>query len=187
MENSYPWKHFVFNDFLPANDLVRIQQSLKNHRDGFLIEDDDELEINYKFLPDLSLAKYFLSADFRDFLEKTTGLSLTLNPTSLVQLRMMTPQSPYFPSHVDSQDVKSLVCLLYLSPDWTPANGGELVLHAQKDSDPLGPYSKVIEPLANRLVLFCSEDHHWHSVNKVQDWIRYSIIMEWFISGQNEL
>lgn len=182
MQYSFPWNHFIFDNFLPAEDLARVQGLLKNQTEGFLKEEDDELQINYKFLPDLELAKYFLSPSFKSFLESTSGLRLTLNPQSLIQMRRMTPESPYFPVHIDTQEIKSLVCLLYLSPEWTAGCGGELILHQEKSSDPAGPFSKILEPRANRMILFRSEDCHWHSVNKVHNWLRYSIIMEWFIS-----
>gem|GEM_PF-3778107 len=95
-------------------------------------------------------------------------------------MRLMTPDSPAFVPHVDEQDEKSLVCIFYLS-DWTLGKGGELNLLKDKESDPNGPTSKIIEPKANRMVLFFSEDTHWHSVNRTQNWYRYSIISEWIV------
>jgi Rps23 Pro-64 3,4-dihydroxylase Tpa1-like proline 4-hydroxylase len=181
MEYSYPWNHFLFDNFLSEDRLKALQSLLGQHKSDFRMEDDDELQINYKFLPDIELAKYFLSSNFKSFLETTTGLSLTLNPKSLVQLRLMTSESPAFPCHVDNQDEKSLVCIMYVSPDWRPEFGGELILHLDKESNPTGPDSKVISPIGNRMILFRSEDTHWHSVNSVKNWLRYSIIMEWII------
>lgn len=182
MEYSHPWNHLILDDFLSPEDLARVQQILPKHREGFLIEEDDEQKINYKFLPDLKLAKYFISSDFKDFLQNLTGLNLRLNPKSLVQLRLMTPDSPAFPPHVDSQDEKSLVYILYISPNWNSQCGGELNLHLHKDSHPYGAESKIVEPLENRMILFRSEDYHWHSVSKVRNWLRYSVIMEWIIT-----
>ncbi|WP_413575674.1 2OG-Fe(II) oxygenase [Bdellovibrio sp. HCB290] len=177
-----PWPHFIFDNFLPDESLKRLQSLLPEHQNDFRQDDDDDMEIRYKFLPDLDLAKYFLGSEFRAFLEKTTGLSLKLNEKSLVQLRVMTPDSPAMPAHVDNQDQKSLVCILYVSPDWKEEYGGEICLLKEKSKGPLSSTSKVIAPITNRMVLFCSEDSHWHSVKKVNQWLRYSIIMEWLIN-----
>lgn len=182
MEHSFPWPHFIFDNFLSAEQLQSLQASISANPRNFVVDEEDDLQLQYKFLPDLELAKYLLGPEFKSFLETTTGLSLSINPTGLVQLRRMDENSPAFPVHVDNQDEKSLVCILYVSPDWRNHNGGELVLHAAQDADPAGPQSKIVEPLTNRMILFRSEETHWHSVNSVRNWIRYSVLMEWIIS-----
>lgn len=182
MKYLKPWPHFVFDNFLPEDRLRKLQAVLADHQDGFRQDEDDEMQIRYKFLPDLELAKYFLSTEFKSFLEKTTGHSLRIDENSLVQLRMMTPKSPAMPAHVDNQDEKSVVCILYVSPEWKKEYGGELCLLEEKSAEPFSVNSKVIEPINNRMILFCSEDSHWHSVSSVNNWIRHSIIMEWIIN-----
>ncbi|UYL09009.1 2OG-Fe(II) oxygenase [Bdellovibrio sp. SKB1291214] len=182
MQHLTPWPHFIFDDFLPDESLKRLQAILPEHQNGFRQDDDDDMEIRYKFLPDLPLAKYFLGPEFKAFLQTTTGLSLRINEKSLVQLRVMTPDSPPMPAHVDNQEQKSLVCLLYVSPDWKEEYGGELCLLENKSALEQSSSSKLIAPLSNRMVLFCSEDSYWHSVKQVNHWLRYSIIMEWIIN-----
>lgn len=182
MQYSRPWPHFVFDNFLSKESIQKLQALLHHSENNFHQDEDDEMKINYKFLPDLELAKYFLGPEFKTFLEKVTGFSLHLNQKSLVQLRMMTAESPAMPPHVDNQDEKSLVCILYVSPDWEEKYGGELCLMTDKIESPLSKKSKIIAPISNRMVLFLSEDSHWHSVMPVKNWIRYSIIMEWIIT-----
>lgn len=186
MHYSNPWNHIVIDDFLSQEQLIRLQKILPQQTNYFRQDEDDEMEINYQFLPDIELAKYFLRPEFKSFLEKTTGYSLKLNLNSLVQLRMMTPDSPPMPPHVDNQDERSVVCILYVSPNWTKDSGGELCLLAKKEDDPRLETSKIIEPIENRMVLFCSEDSHWHSVMAVKNWIRHSIIMEWIICSEEK-
>lgn len=170
-----PWPYWQIDDFLDEKDFTLVQKNLCAIRKGFLKRDDDEADINYMFLPDLNLAKFFLSDDFKGFLQKITGEALRIYEKSLVQLRVMDKESPAFPIHIDSQDEPSLVCLYYISSKWQPGCGGELCLHESEDSQP----SQIIEPMANRLVLFFSDATHWHSVNKVNEWVRYSVISEW--------
>ncbi|MFS4460703.1 2OG-Fe(II) oxygenase [Bdellovibrio sp. HCB2-146] len=175
-----PWDHYVIENFLPHDEFAQVQKALCKVEDGFHQRDDDPFELNFKFLPNLDLAKFFLSPDFQKFLERTTGKNLEIYPGGLVQLRLMTPESPAMPPHVDDQDERSLVCLWYLS-DWMEGRGGELNLLTSKTGHP--SEGKIIAPVANRMVLFFSDDCNWHSVNKVENWKRYSVISEWIVKG----
>jgi Rps23 Pro-64 3,4-dihydroxylase Tpa1-like proline 4-hydroxylase len=177
-----PWTHYVIDNFLPQKMFNKIQKSLCAVSDGYKKRDNDLFDLNYMFLPDLNLAKLFLSADFKTFLESVTGEKLEIYEGSLVQLRLMTPNSPAMPPHVDDQDQRSLVCLWYLA-DWVRESGGELNLLKSESSLATDPSSKIIEPVANRMVLFFSDDTNWHSVNKVHNWNRYSVISEWLVKG----
>lgn len=182
-EHHHPWRYFQVDDFLPSSQFKDIQRRLCKVKDGYQKREDDIFDLNFMFLPDMSLAKMFLSEDFQKFLEVSTQSRLSIYEKSLVQLRLMTPNSPAFEPHVDDQDEKSLVCIWYLSPNWSPGHGGELNIlknaHTPLDSGD----ARVIAPLANRMVFFFSEDTHWHSVNKVNNWNRYSVISEWIVKN----
>ena len=178
---SQPWTYWQLDQFLPVNEFKNFQSELCSVQSNFLKREDDEADINFMFLPNLELAKFFLSSDFRSFLESMVQKKLTIYKKSLVQLRLMTPNSPEFPIHIDSQNEKSLVCLFYLSPDWEPGKGGELCLYNEEQANSL---AATIAPTENRMVAFHSEDRHWHSVKKVSDWNRYSIVTEWIINEE---
>ena len=177
-----PWKHYVVDDFLPTKYLNRTQKRLCSIKEGYQKRENDVFDLNFMFLPDLSLAKIFLSDEFQNFLQTATGEKLKIFEKGLVQLRLMTASSPAFEPHVDNQDERSLVCIWYLSPNWTSKKGGELVLLTEKDTDPSTKEAKIIAPLENRLVFFFSDDTNWHSVNKVHNWNRYTIISEWIVT-----
>lgn len=176
---EYPWTHWQIDNFLPKAIFEKTQKSLCFPQGEFRKRPDDEADINYMFVPDLELAKFFLDDDFKKFLEALTGEQLSIHENSLVQLRKMDANSPSFPIHIDSQDERSLVCLLYVSPEWQSGFGGELCLFTEEQPSPHCPPKKTIAPIANRMVLFFSDDTHWHGVNKVSNWIRYSVISEW--------
>lgn len=176
-----PWKHFVIDNFLPNKEFKKVQKHLCSVVDGYQKRENDSFDLNFMFVPDLNLAKLFLSDEFKKFLEEIVQKKLEIYEEGLVQLRMMTPDSPAMPPHIDDQeDGRSLVCIYYLSPNWQSENGGELLLH-QDSIKTQKNESKVIQPLENRMVLFFADDTNWHSVTKVKDWNRYSIISEWIV------
>ena len=177
----HPWQYWQIDNFMPNHDFSSFQKKLCSQSDGFFKRKDDEADINYKFLPDLKLAKFFLSDDFKDFLEAITMQRLNIHDGGLVQLRKMDSLSPAFPIHIDSQDERSLVCLYYISPDWQNGCGGELCLYKHEETDPTAVPDQLIAPIANRMVLFFSDDTHWHSVNSVHDWTRYCVVSEWIV------
>lgn len=182
--HNHPWSHFQVDNFLPDSCFQDMQKKLCSITDGYHKRDHDIFDLNFMFLPDLSLARLFLSPQFRGFLERSTGAKLQIYEKSLVQLRLMTPSSPAFAPHVDDQDERSLVCLWYLSPEWQMGCGGELTLLKTETTCPTSDDAKIITPLENRMVFFFSEDTHWHSVNKVQNWNRYSVISEWIVTEE---
>lgn len=180
--HNFPWKHYVIDNFLPQNDFKRFQKELCSVKKGYHKRENDEFDLNFMFLPNLELAKFFLGKKFKNYLEKTTKTKLELYEKGLIQLRKMDHKSPAFKPHVDNQkNERSLVCLYYISPNWISDKGGELVLHRSKKCKWNGKFSKVVEPIENRMVLFFADNNNWHSVRKIKDWQRYSIISEWIV------
>lgn len=175
-----PWEHYIIDDFLPKDAFVNFQKLLCETKQGFRKRESDPFDLNFMFLPDLDLAKFFIGSEFQKFLQKQTGTNLEIYDRGLVQLRLMTPDSPEMPPHVDNQNERSLVCIWYVS-DWQKGFGGELNLLIDEQAEPMSAACKQIIPKANRLVLFFSDDKNWHSVNRVRDWNRYSVISEWLV------
>ncbi|MEK2687549.1 2OG-Fe(II) oxygenase [Bdellovibrio sp. GT3] len=176
---SQPWPYYLVDNFLPLDALEKFQQTMCNSKEGFQRLPDDLWEVNFKFTPDLDLARIFLSEDFKLFLESAADAELEINQKSLVQLRYMNDSSPSMPIHTDTVEYRSLVCILYLSPNWKKENGGELLLHENEKSS--SEEAHIIEPIPNRMILFFSDETNWHSVNKVKNWTRYSVMSEWIV------
>jgi hypothetical protein len=176
---NLPWEHIIIDDFLPTEIFSEVQKKLCSIQDGFLRQNDDIFDLNYMFLPHLNLAKLFLSDEFSDFLGKITNTTPTINETNLVQLRKMDHASPGLPPHTDDSENPSLAVIYYLSENRKCDLGGDLLLHPGKEQISRDE-SKVIKPLANRMVIFSANDTNWHSVSKVENWNRFSIISEWF-------
>lgn len=177
-KKTHPWPHIIIDDFLPQSDLQRIENVLKQDH-PFKIQPEDPEEIQYIALPDTSLVRDLLSEEFKLFLEDLCGTRLKIFEQGALQLRRMTPESPEFPAHIDFIDKRALIMLLYLSPDWSPTNGGELIL--QKAEEFQAETDLLISPLQNRMILFFNDTHHWHSVRKVHNWTRYLVMAEWIV------
>lgn len=63
----------------------------------------------------------------------------------------------------DRKNYRVLNLLYYVTPEWQPANGGNLELWDDKVTRPV-----EIPSLFNRLVIMATNDRSWHSVNKVK-------------------
>lgn len=177
-----PWPHYVCDDFLERSHFSRIQKHILETDYKFRILEDDPQELQHAALAEISAMTHFLSPEFRNRLETLAGCKFTLRKSGAIQLRRMTPASPAFPCHNDATDERSLVMLYYVSPDWRPNCGGELVLHSSETSTEDDSTSKWVAPLENRAVLFFSEKTNWHSVRPVCGWTRYLILAEWLVA-----
>lgn len=179
---THPWDHYLIDDFLPQKKFVQFQKELCQIKKGYQKRANDEFDLNFMFLPNLELAKFFLDEKFKNYLEKMTQTKLQIYEKGLIQLRRMNGNSPAFKPHVDKpKGQRSVVCLYYISPNWQPQKGGELVLHRSKKCKWNGRNSKIVAPIENRLVIFFTDETNWHSVRKIQNWQRYSIISEWIV------
>lgn len=175
-----PWTYYVLDNFLSRKQLTKSQEFIQSFGYNFLVNKGDLQKINYSLNFDNSLNEIFLSLWFKNLLEKITQKKVYFNEKNFIQLRKMDSSSPRFPRHVDSfDDEKSLIVILYLSKDWTTERGGNLCLHKKINSSI--KQAIKIEPLENRLIILPTDSQNWHSVEKVNNWDRYSIIHEWFI------
>ena len=98
----------------------------------------------------------------RQYLQTLEELRRTINRVLLLGLfefeghLAIYPPGSYYRKHLDQfRDIgtRIVTCVLYLNRDWTPADGGQLLLC----TDPNDPaYHEVIAPLGGRLVTFFS-------------------------------
>lgn len=174
-----PWPHWVIDGFLDPRWLRRCTAELLASNPTFQIQPGDAEAVQYALLEHLPLAQVFYSPAFHALLQALTGLPLRLNDDNWVQLRRMDASSPRFPPHVDDLERRSLIAVFYLSPGWRRGCGGELCLHSGLDAPP----TRRVAPLENRLLLFFSDAHCWHSIRAVHGWERYTILSEWLVQG----
>jgi len=175
---KYPWEHYIFDDFLDDKTLKKALNFIKKKDYKFIINKDDKQKIQYSLNFDNKLNEIFVSKWFKTFLEKITCSNVEFFEENFVQLRRMDISSPVFSKHVDIIDEqKSFVIILYLTEGWQTINKGELLLYKTYRTSKKN--SKIIDPILNRLVILPTGKNHWHSVEKVKNFTRYSIIQEW--------
>lgn len=75
---KYPWSYWLVDDFFPKEVFLELQKNLCSPVGEFRKRPDDEADINYMFVPDINLAKLFLSDEFK-FLEDVTGFDLSIH------------------------------------------------------------------------------------------------------------
>jgi hypothetical protein len=175
----HPWPHIVIDNFLSESSFAELIKRLVTKNTKFKKFEDDPEEIQFTLVPDMKVLEFFLSEDIKKFLGSLAKCSLKIYEKGIVQLRKMDSESPAFPPHSDFIDNINFISLYYLSPDWSPEKGGELLLHRDEFSGAEEKDTKWITPLQNRMVLFFSEKEYWHSVRRVQNWERYLIFSEW--------
>jgi hypothetical protein len=135
--------------------------------------------IEFALLKSTTLWRYIYSKKTLSMLTAAFGVKLTLNKHNMLQLRRMNSETPDFPPHSDfvSGD-NTIASFLYLSPGWSTGCGGYFHLfESSKHSTP----ALSIAPRQNRLLAFRTESDHWHSVERVCNWKRLSVLALWDI------
>ncbi|MBN8721879.1 MAG: 2OG-Fe(II) oxygenase [Acidobacteria bacterium] len=179
IKKDFPWTHFILDNFIETTSFKQFQKAIFSKQHTFSIQENDPHQIQFAVLEYIPLAKIFYSVEFKSILETLSNTKLTINTKNYVQLRHMDPDSPEFPPHIDDMGFRSVVTIYYLSPDWKEDFGGQLCLHKNKIGDE--DQTVFINPIENRLVIFFSDDTNWHSIKKVYDWERYTILSEWLV------
>lgn len=175
-----PWLHFVLDNFLDKDFFRYVQDELIKADIRYSIKEGDLQEVEYALLEHIPLARVFYSIDFLRLLEKLVERPLELNASNAVQLRRMRPDSPAFPTHIDSlKENASLVVIFYYGPVTKSGIGGELYLVPELRS-PVRD-SVIISPVPNRLVILESNETSWHGIRRVRHNDRLSILSEWFL------
>lgn len=176
---NVPWPNLVLDNFIEedALDLIVYQVLSKNYE--YDIDYRGKGRIEFSLLHSEALWKTIYSAEMISILSEAFGYNLKFNKTNLLQMRRMSGDTPSFPLHNDYiEGLDTIVVFLYLSSNWKIEYGGRLFLH---DSIFNSEIIKTINPISNRLVAFRTMPEYWHSVEKVVDWERLSVLSVWDI------
>ncbi|HGL6720493.1 2OG-Fe(II) oxygenase [Burkholderia contaminans] len=151
----------------------------------FAVEYDFEIEsrgagqIEFSLLKSHALWKSVYCSRVVNLLSDAFGVKVRLNKDNLLQLRRMNCDTPEFPLHNDySANEDTIASFIYISAGWHPGCGGRLFLFENND---ISAQSVPIEPIQNRFIAFETKNCHWHSVERVHNWERYSILALWDI------
>ncbi len=197
-----PFPHTVIDGLWPDELLNEILQEWPDLEDSSWRKVGPDFETKYRndnpdtFPP--SFQRFFSHMDSPEFieqLEKLSGYSgLMRNPECdlLCGMHVEVPGG-FLATHTDPLWSEGCQCyrvmnvLVYLNPDWTEGDGGELVLwSAPEGTDKHVDLQEVasVPPLFNRTVIMnCNEDT-WHQVKPVQNHDRRGIAT-WFYLAES--
>jgi hypothetical protein len=175
-----PWKVLVVDQFLSEAEIDLAVTNYEKDPVDFFVGDEDPEQIHFKELVDKGLSDILTGDRVKDRIRNFFGYEVELQSSSRIQIRKMTEDSPVFPPHVDYIDGRSIMTVLYLSPDWKKEHGGEFMAMKTEysfNSD----QTNAIDPIPGRMIFFENKKNHWHMVRKVKNWTRHSIFIEWKI------
>jgi Rps23 Pro-64 3,4-dihydroxylase Tpa1-like proline 4-hydroxylase len=178
----------AIDDLLPEDIAHRIAAAFPATRRMRLIDSFRELKYNSKSLDQFDPIISDITFAFQDerVIEKVaelTGIKDATGDPHLYAGGLSAMSKGHFLNpHIDNshdgeqKNYRVLNLLYYITPDWVPANGGNLELWDEKVTRPI-----EIPSLFNRLVLMATNDKSWHSVNQVRaDGVRQCVSNYYF-------
>jgi hypothetical protein len=167
----------MVDNFLSTEMLTQCVAELEADRYAFEIEARGTGRIEFSLLKSKSLWRALYSKRTVALLCCAFGATVTLNKNNMLQLRRMNSETPDFPVHNDFVlGDNAIASFLYLSPGWSPKSGGWF--HMYETGEQHAPTLSVA-PIQNRFLAFRTEPSHWHSVERVHDWERLSVLALW--------
>jgi Rps23 Pro-64 3,4-dihydroxylase Tpa1-like proline 4-hydroxylase len=173
-----PFPHIVIDDFLTPEVLTELVRDFPGPEDHAWLRyrapaEKDKLQSTSELQMPHSIRAMigaFNSATFVRFLEKLTGIEGIVSDPHLYGGGMhQTLPGGHLKVHVDYNYHakwkldRRLNVLLYLNEDWHEEWNGHLELW-EGDRKHLGTLAKKIAPVANRLVIFNTNEISWHGV-----------------------
>lgn len=181
--STSPWPHLLLDNFLPEADLAAGLEEISEAEYEFGIESRGVGQIEFSLLKSQILWRSIYSRRTVNMLSEAFRVAVRLNKHNMLQLRRMTDATPAFPLHSDyTSNQDTIASFLYLSAGWSPACGGRLWLYQTND---VSAPSISVEPLQNRFVAFRTGRDHWHSVERVYGWDRFSILALWDVDTKS--
>ena len=179
----YPWPHLIVDNFLTSALLTQSLLEISANRDTYDMEPRGAGRIEYSLLKSETLWRAIYSASTVSLLSNSFGVELKLNKHNMLQLRRMNEDTPEFPLHDDfTSDEDTIASFLYLSDKWSRRCGGRLLLF--ESNEQRRPVVSI-DPIQNRFIAFRTSASHWHSVEKVYGWERFSVLSLWNVEDPN--
>ncbi|CAN5374794.1 hypothetical protein BH10ACI3_BH10ACI3_02990 [soil metagenome] len=174
-EKEVKTQYTAIDDLLPEDIAQRIAAAFPATSRMRLIDSFRELKYNSKSLDQFDPIISDITFAFQDELvikkvAELTGIKDAAGDPHLYAGGLSAMSRGHFLNpHIDNshdgeqKNYRVLNLLYYITPDWTPANGGNLELWDEKVTKPV-----EIPSLFNRLVLMATNDKSFHSVNEVK-------------------
>ncbi|CAD5216467.1 unnamed protein product [Bursaphelenchus xylophilus] len=192
LAENKPFPHFYFEDFLSdslgvsllAQELKAIKTWSRKANDLYSLQQTQDLNFfDWEKYPNLCLFRRFLKKQLKDYLKEVTNLDLNDH--------IACTGSRYFQTdtllpHDDSLDERAIAFIFYLSEDFTPEDGGELIVYdADLNTNRPTAEAKRFSPKQNSLFIFPVQTNTWHSVAEVlTDKVRLTLNGWFHVTGK---
>lgn len=195
-----PFPHVVVDNFLPPELVRDLMAEFPAFDESLAISENGVAEgkMVRSDLPSLGPGFLTLHAllrgeDFRRFLSSVTGIEgLLFDPSYFgggVHLSLPGQElDPHldFNLHPQRNWRRRVNVLLYLNPGWAESHGGGLELH-RDPRNPADDETAAIPPLANRLVIFETNDSSWHGHGPIAAAPRRSVAVYFYTDASHEV
>ncbi len=182
-------KFAAIDDLLPRAEAEKIAAAFPSSAKMRLLDSFRERKFTSKSLDEFDSTIADVTFAFQDerIIEKVaelTGIRDAVGDPHLYAGGISAMERGHFLNpHIDNshdgerQNYRVLNLLYYITPDWDPANGGNLELWDEKVSTRV-----EIPSLFNRLVLMATNDKSYHSVNEVRTKIPRQCVSNYYFS-----
>jgi len=179
---AQPFRHIVIDDFLDEaycrkliEEFPEFDEKLAVNEDGVVgakavREQIRDISPAYEQLDHLSA-----SSEFRELIGTITGIeALNHDPYYFGGGTHENRDGQGLAAHVDfnyhpiTREHRRLNLIVYLNPEWRDEWGGSLQLHRDPYLPPSQDDITVVTPLANRCVIFETNEYSWHGFKRIQ-------------------
>ncbi|NNL94173.1 MAG: 2OG-Fe(II) oxygenase, partial [Xanthomonadales bacterium] len=177
-----PFKHIVIDDFLDSDYCQKLIREFPEFDEQLAINEDGVVGAKAvrEQIRDISpayeqLDRLSSSEDFRELIGTITGIeALNHDPHYFGGGTHENREGQGLDAHVDfnyhpiTREHRRLNLIVYLNPEWRDEWGGALQLHRDPYLPPSQDDIKVVTPLANRCVIFETNEYSWHGFKRIQ-------------------
>lgn len=178
---AQPFRHIAIDDFLDSDYCAQLMDEFPAFDEKLAVNEDGvvgakavreqirDIGPGFKALDELSK-----SEAFRSLVGEITGIEdLHHDPHYFGGGTHENLHGQALDAHVDfnyhpiTREHRRLNLIVYLNPEWRDEWGGSLQLHRDPYLTPSQDEIKVITPLANRCVIFETNEYSWHGFPRI--------------------
>jgi hypothetical protein len=180
--NAKPFRHIAIDDFFTNSFCTRLIEEFPEFDEKLAINEDGIVGAKavrekirgigpaYSALDELCQ-----SEAFRKLVGEITGIAdLQHDPWYFGGGTHENREGQSLDAHVDfnyhpkTRQHRRLNLIVYLNPEWEDSWGGSLQLHRDPYLTPSQDTIKLVTPLANRCVIFETNEHSWHGFKRIE-------------------
>jgi hypothetical protein len=176
-----PFRHVVIDEFFTPGFCDRLMREFPAFDEKLAINENGEVggKAVHEQVSDIGPAYAELdslcrSRDFRELVGDITGIpDLQFDPHYFGGGTHENLDGQSLDAHVDfnlhpvTRQHRRLNLIIYLNPEWEDGWGGSIRLHRDPYLPPSQDEITAVTPLANRCVIFETNDHSWHGFPRI--------------------